>query len=112
MAENVENKEMDFEETVMTLVSTSGSAHACSIEAIRKARTGDFKAADEIIAEGQQALQIAHDLHFRIMKNSMKDPGAKELSLLLTHAQDHLMNAQTSSDLAKEIIEICKIVIK
>lgn len=103
MVDNIE-----FEEILMTLISNSGDAHACAIEAVRKARAGDFTSADERINEGQKTLQVAHDLHFQMLKKDMKEPNTIEMTLLLTHAQDHLMNAQTTHDLAKEMVEMCR----
>lgn len=99
---------MDTEDIVMNIISNAGGAHALAMEAIKKARAKDFDAADALLAEGFEALKEAHAAHFKLLRAEAKGEQAIVLTMLVTHAQDHLMNAQTTHDLAKEIVEICR----
>lgn len=90
----------------MTLISNSGGARSAAIEAIRKAREGDFERTDELLKESAEALKAAHAIHFKMLRDDMAGKSRLEFSVLLTHAQDHLMSAQTVLELSRELIEL------
>lgn len=73
--------------------------------AIEAAKKGDFDAADEQIKSAEAALLEAHHSQTSLIQGEARGEKA-EVSLLLVHAQDHLMNAITFKDLAKEIIDL------
>lgn len=75
------------------------------MEAIAEAKKGDFAAAKEKIQAADEELVKAHHFQTALIQNEAK--GTKtEPSLLMIHAQDHLMNAMTMKDLAAEIVEL------
>lgn len=75
------------------------------MEAIAEAKKGDFAAAKEKIQAADEELIKAHHFQTALIQNEAK--GTKtEPSLLMIHAQDHLMNAMTMKDLAAEIVEL------
>ncbi|MCD8129839.1 MAG: PTS lactose/cellobiose transporter subunit IIA [Lachnospiraceae bacterium] len=97
----------DMEATVVELVVEAGNARSCAIEAIRQARDGNFREADRLMAECDQALIEAHRSQASAIQAEIN--GEKNMvTLLMVHAQDHIMNAITVQDLAKEMIEILK----
>ncbi|KEU48533.1 PTS lactose/cellobiose transporter subunit IIA [Listeria monocytogenes] len=98
---------MDLEQTNMSLIVFGGNAKSDAMLAIDSAKKGDFAQADEQIAQAEQALLEAHHSQTKLIQGEAR--GEKtEVSLLLVHAQDHLMNAITFKDLAKEIVDLYK----
>ncbi len=98
---------MDIEMIVMKLVVNGGNARSTAIEALRAAKVGDFKKADELMEEADTILKEAHEIQTEMIQNELN--GNKvEVGLLMVHAQDHLMNAMTVMDLSKEMIDILR----
>lgn len=95
------------EETVMSLILNAGNARTYAIEALRSARNGNFKEAENLIENSEDAMNEAHIIQTEMIQNELKGVKA-ELNLLEVHAQDHVMNAMTVYDLAKEIILMLK----
>jgi len=101
------SKEMNIEMIVMKLVVNGGNARSTAIEALRAAKVGDFKKADELMEEADTILKEAHEIQTEMIQNELN--GNKvEVGLLMVHAQDHLMNAMTVMDLCKEMIDILR----
>ncbi|MGL5437841.1 MAG: PTS lactose/cellobiose transporter subunit IIA [Lachnospiraceae bacterium] len=91
----------------MELVVNAGSARSIAIEAIRAAKSGDFAKADAMLGEADKTLLKSHEVQTELIQKELN--GEKvEVGLLMVHAQDHLMNAMTVMDLAREIIDILK----
>lgn len=96
-----------METIIMELVVNAGSARSIAIEAIRAARAGDFANAEAMLAEADQTLLKSHEVQTELIQKELN--GEKvEVVLLMVHAQDHLMNAMTVMDLAREIIDILR----
>lgn len=75
------------------------------MEAIALAKGQAFSQANEKFEEGQASLRLAHQSQTDLL--TQEASGDKvELSLLLLHAQDHLMNAMTIRDFCQEFIEL------
>lgn len=90
---------------VMGLIMNSGNAKSCAIEGIQAAKTGDFKTADEKIAEAEAALVEAHHAQTGMLTQEAQGE-AVEITLLTVHSQDHLMTSIAFTDLAKEVIDV------
>lgn len=95
----------EFVMVCMGIISNSGSAKSCYIEAIQKAKVGDFEGAKESMEEGEQCFHEAHVVHSDMI---MKEAGGEktETSLILIHAEDQMANAEMAKVLATEIIEL------
>lgn len=92
-------------EAVMGLIMYGGDAKGKAIEAIEAAKAYDFDTADTRMAEANESLVTAHQSQTSLLTSEAQGEDV-ELSLLLVHGQDHLMNAITFIDLAKEVIDI------
>lgn len=92
-------------EMIMGLIMHGGDAKSSSMEAIYAAKEGNFDKAEEKIANADEALGNAHKSQTKLLTREASGDSV-ELSLLLVHGQDHLMNAITFKDLAVEIIDI------
>ncbi|GAB0168692.1 PTS lactose/cellobiose transporter subunit IIA [Lysinibacillus sp. CTST325] len=92
-------------ESIMGLIVHSGNTRSECMEAIQLAKKGQIQEAKEKIQLANDALIEAH--HSQTALLSQEARGEKvEVSMLLIHAQDHLMNAITFRDLATEMIEL------
>jgi PTS system cellobiose-specific IIA component len=87
------------------IISAVGTAKSMYIEAIREAKNGNFDQADQLIKEGAKTFLEGHKAHASLIQKEAS--GEKvEFSLLLMHAEDQLMNAETTKLMAEEIIEL------
>lgn len=100
---------MDLELTIMNIINYSGEARSFSMEAIGYAKEGDSTKAKNAIEEANNKLSEAHKSQTLLIQEEARGEG-KPVSLLLIHAQDHLMNAITIRDMANEFIELYQIV--
>lgn len=94
-----------YMETIMNLIVYGGNGKSCSMEAIRAAKKGDFELADKKMKEAEESLLQAHHAQTEMLTEEANGKKS-ELSLLMVHAQDHLMTGSAFKDLAKEIIEL------
>ena len=86
------------------IISSVGTARSSYIEAVRKARVGDFEGAEACIVSGQQEFLKGHEAHFELLqKETNGEPVGG--SLLLIHAEDQLMSAEGFKIIAEELIE-------
>ncbi|MBB6214376.1 PTS system cellobiose-specific IIA component [Anaerosolibacter carboniphilus] len=98
---------MEFEVIICTIISHSGEARSSSMEAITHAKQGDFKKAAACLEDANRKLSLAHGEQTKLIQSEAQ--GEKiEVSLLLVHAQDHLMNAIVLRDLATEFVDLYK----
>lgn len=102
-----------MEEIIMQLIVNGGEARSHSMEAIRYAKTGDLLNAKRAIGKAEEFLEKAHDIQTNLIQEEAAG-NKTEVSLLMVHAQDHLMNAMTVKDLAQELVDIydnvCKLI--
>lgn len=94
-----------METVIMELIVNGGNARSRAIEAIKAAKSGDLEKAREKLKEAEEALGKAHDFQTNLIQNEAAG-NKTEISLLMVHAQDHLMNAMTINDMAKEFVDM------
>lgn len=87
------------------LVAHVGEATAHFTEAIKFAREGDFEAVDREIRAGDAEIIEAHNSQTDLLRCEVTGEEI-EFSLLLVHAQDHLMTTIVFERVAKELIEV------
>lgn len=97
----------DMDSVVMELVVNAGDGRSSAIQAIREARAGRFAEAKKLLEECNEALLRCHNVQTDLVQAELQGDGIK-VSLLMVHAQDHIMNAMTVRDLAVEIIQMLK----
>jgi cellobiose PTS system EIIA component len=96
---------MDYEETIMQIIVNGGSARSYAMEAISHAKSGDFSKAREALSISSEDLLKAHKIQTGLIQNEAAG-NKNEVTLLMVHAQDHLMNAITIKDIASEFVEM------
>lgn len=96
---------MSYEEIVMQIIVSAGNSRSLAMEAIASAKKGDGKSSRECLARAEEELLDAHKIQTNLIQEEALG-NRIEMSLLMVHAQDHLMNAITVKDLAKEFIDL------
>ena len=107
MDENKVMTEEELEEIIMQIIVNSGASRSLAIEALRAAGEGNFEEADEKMKQADETILETHEYQTSLIQDEINGKHVP-LNLLMVHAQDHLMNAMTVMDLAKEIIAIKK----
>jgi len=98
---------MNLEEISFQIILNGGNARGLAMEAINDAKSGEFSLAEQKLDEANEAMRTAHRFQTDLIQGEAR--GEKfEIRLLLIHAQDHLMNAMTVVDMAKEFVELHK----
>ena len=96
---------MNIEMNIFQIIANSGDAKSIIFEAIQLAKTGQVEAANAKLIESEEKLSAAHREQTALIQTEAQENGVP-VSLLLIHAQDHLMNTMLLKDLAREIIEL------
>lgn len=100
---------MELEMIIMNIINYSGEARSLCMEGISHAKKGDIDAARINIDKANEKIGCAHKSQTKLIQ--LEAQGEKQdLSLLLIHAQDHLMNAITTRDMALEFIDLYELV--
>lgn len=99
-------KTMETNETVMmNLIIYAGEARAFAIEALREVRNKNFELAKEKLTLSEEKAHEAHNFQTQLIVKETSGEGAP-MSLLMVHAQDHVMTALTLRELVAELIPI------
>ena len=96
---------VDLETSVMELLVHAGSARSSLLSALQLARRGQFAAAEIKLEEAKACIGRAHGMQTELIGMD-EGVGKIPVSLILVHAQDHLMNAMLIQDLATDMIEL------
>ena len=98
-------EENDLEEVVMGLIINSGQARSLAYAALKQAKQGDFSAARTMMDQSRLALNEAHLVQTKLIEGDQGE-GKMKLSLVLVHAQDHLMTSMLARELVTELIDL------
>lgn len=93
------------EEIVFQIILHGGNGKSSAMEAIAAAKRGDFTEAREKLNEAGEELNQAHSIQTYLIQSEVRGE-RNDVSLLMVHAQDHLMNAITLKDLASEFVDM------
>jgi PTS system cellobiose-specific IIA component len=102
---DTESEMQDLEEVVMGLIINSGQARSLAYSALKKAKEGDFDQARAVMAQSKKALNEAHLIQTKLIEEDQGE-GKTKVSLVLVHAQDHLMTSMLARELIAELIEL------
>ena len=95
----------ELEEVVMGLIINSGQARSLAYGALKKAKQGDFESARAMMDQSRLALNEAHLVQTKLIEGDQGE-GKMKVSLVLVHAQDHLMTSMLARELVTELIEL------
>ena len=97
----------ELELVAFEIISNVGMCKSLAMEAIREGRQGNYELAEQKLEEAKQFLLQGHHAHAGLIQKEAA--GEKlEFSLIIMHAEDQLISAETIKDLAFEMIEMHK----
>lgn len=100
---------MDEEQLIFTIIANSGEAKSSAMEAINYAKSRNFDEADKAIKTAYDSFVKIHEVQTGMIVKEVN--GEKQpMSLLMVHAQDHLMTTMLFIDLAKEFIDVYRLI--
>lgn len=96
---------MDTERISFQMISNAGEARNIIYEALDLIRDREYKEAENRIKEAEELILRAHESHARLVKEEAKGNTITP-ELLLVHAMDILLVAESERDITKKIMEI------
>lgn len=98
---------MDLEEQVMGIIINAGQSKSLCYEALRCAKQGQFEEAEGLIKEAQEFANQAHLVQTQLIEQD-EGEGKTKMTLIMVHAQDHLMTSMLAKELVTELIDVHK----
>lgn len=96
--------EEELEMVSFQIISAVGAAKGMYIDAIHEAKQGNINAARAKVEEGNKIFVEGHKAHANLIQKSAAGE-AVSINMLLMHAEDQLMSAETVKILANELID-------
>lgn len=87
------------------IISAVGMARSSFIEAIEFAKNRDFEQAEAAMKEGDEYFLQGHHAHASLIQKEANNEKI-DFSLILMHAEDQLMSAETFKILAQQFIDL------
>lgn len=87
------------------IILHAGNARSFAMEAIFLAKEAEFAEARQKIEEADKEFVEAHKVQTKLLQQEASGEPVN-VSVILVHSQDHLMNAMTVKELANEMIEM------
>ncbi|WP_282035300.1 PTS lactose/cellobiose transporter subunit IIA [Metabacillus indicus] len=101
--EEIKSQEMD----IFEIISHGGNARGLAFEALTEAEQFNFEKAEELIKQASDELNLAHKTQTKLIQAELNG-APSEKTLLMIHAQDHLMTAISEQKLIEHMIRIIK----
>ncbi|SMO86730.1 PTS lactose/cellobiose transporter subunit IIA [Melghirimyces algeriensis] len=101
---------MDMEQLeygIFEIISYAGNARSLAYEALEAAENFTFDQAEDLIQQAEEELSRAHRTQTEFIQAELNGTQL-EKSLLLIHAQDHLMTALSEQKLIEHMIRVIK----
>ncbi|MDO4467846.1 MAG: PTS lactose/cellobiose transporter subunit IIA [Bacillota bacterium] len=92
-------------EIAMQVITFSGLAKSNYLQALKAYRTKNLEAYNNFLIQGDQSFTQAHHAHLSVLQEEMNS-GESQITMLMAHAEDQLMAAETIKTLIIEIVEI------
>ena len=96
---------IDLEEAVMEIIVNAGQARSLCFEALQAARGGDFAQAEQLLQQSDIFSRQAHKMQTRLIEQDAGE-GRQPMTLIMVHAQDHLMTSLLARELSAEIVHL------
>ncbi|QIW62489.1 PTS lactose/cellobiose transporter subunit IIA [Mycoplasmopsis gallinacea] len=97
--------ENNIEQLCFELISFSGEAKNCFLEAIDLAFDEKLEQAKEKVKEGKKFLKNTHNAHSNLLTASLNGQIQNE-SVLIMHSEDQFMSAENALVMAEKMIKL------
>ena len=96
-----------LEEAVMEIIVNAGQSRSLCFEALHAARQGNIDEAKSLLREADGYARQAHKMQTKLIEQDAGE-ARQPMTLIMVHAQDHLMNSLLARELSEEIIHLYK----
>jgi PTS system cellobiose-specific IIA component len=100
-------KENHVEHEIFQMISRSGQARSLAYEAWDAIEEANYEQATQLLKQAEEELAEAHKIQTKLITAELNGENLQK-TLLLIHAQDHLMTAMTEEKLIKRLIRLIK----
>lgn len=91
------------------IIGFAGDAMSLIMQALDELADNKFDEASQRIQEAKLEINKAHQVQTDLLMKGFKEDSVQEpVSLIMVHAQDHLMNAMLAMQLVEKLIKIQK----
>lgn len=94
-----------LEEAVMEIIVNAGQSRSLCFEALHAARQGNLDEAKNLLREADGYARQAHKMQTKLIEQDAGE-ARQPMTLIMVHAQDHLMNSLLARELSEEIIHL------
>ena len=94
-----------LEEAVMEIIVNAGQSRSLCFEALHAARQGNLDEAKSLRREAEGYARQPHNRHTKLIEQDGGE-ARQPMTLIMVHAQDHLMNSLLARELSEEIIHL------
>lgn len=95
----------ELESACFEIIATTGSAKSSYISAVQAAKSGDLGGAEKLVESGDETYLRGHEVHMKLLQREALGE-RPELSLILLHAEDQMMSAETFRVMAEDFIDV------
>ncbi|MDJ0034726.1 PTS lactose/cellobiose transporter subunit IIA [Pantoea allii] len=96
---------MNIELVVMEIITNAGESKSEAMMALKHAKRHEWQACDAALMRSKEAAGRAHAIQTQLIGLD-EGEGKVPVTLVMVHAQDHLMTAMLANELIKEMIEM------
>lgn len=96
---------MNIELVVMEIITNAGESKSEAMMALQHAKRHEWQACDAALMRSKEAAGRAHTIQTQLIGLD-EGEGKVPVTLVMVHAQDHLMTAMLANELIKEMIEM------
>lgn len=101
-------KAMNLELEIMEIITNAGESKSEAMIALQHAKANEWEQADLALIRSKEAASRAHAEQTRLIGLD-EGEGKVPVTLVMVHAQDHLMTSMLAVDLIKELIEMYRV---
>lgn len=94
-----------LETQLMNLIVQAGMCRSALMQALQQAKKKQFDQVDKYLQQADEALKAAHHVQTELISQD-EGEGKLPVTIIMVHAQDHVMNAVLLMDIVKEFIDI------
>ena len=94
-----------LEEAVMEIIVNAGQSRSLCFEALHAARQGNIDEAKSLLREADGYARQAHKMQTKLIEQDAGE-ARQPMTLIMVHAQDHLMNSLLARELSEESIHL------
>lgn len=99
---------MDLELEIMDIITNAGESKSEAMIALQHAKRREWDECDAALLRSKAAASRAHLVQTKLIGMD-EGEGKIPVTLVMVHAQDHLMTSMLANELVKEMIEVYRL---